>query len=62
MADQSPGDVRHALRNRLNTIAVNAELIKLLTRQENTTDKIMQSVERILNECKSSGDLLDNNE
>ena len=55
----SSSELRHALRNRLNTIAVNAELIKLLTQHGQSPDKIAQSVERILEECKSAGKLLD---
>ena len=49
--DQAPLD-RHALRNMLNNITMNAELIKLQVQQDVPAPQVMASIEKMLSECK----------
>ena len=49
--EQAPLD-RHALRNMLNNITMNAELIKLQVQQDVPTPQVMASIEKLLRECK----------
>lgn len=49
---------RHQLRNKLNNITMNAELVKLQLQQSQPADKILLSVERVLQECKDCAALL----
>ena len=43
---------RHALRNMLNNITMNAELVKLMVQQDVLNDQVLDSVEKMLQECK----------
>lgn len=49
---------RHRLRNQLNNITMNAELVKLQVQQSSPPEKILLSVERMLSECKECGEYL----
>ncbi|HAG96584.1 MAG TPA: histidine kinase, partial [Gammaproteobacteria bacterium] len=42
----------HALRNMLNNITMNAELVKLMVQQDVPNDQVLDSVEKMLQECK----------
>lgn len=59
MNDDELSKLRHALRNKINTISINAELIRLLIQSGKSPEQIIVSVERILQECKNSSGLLD---
>lgn len=49
----SDPQLRHDLRNHLNNISINAELIKLLAKNETASiGQIIASAEKILAECK----------
>lgn len=50
--------VRHQIRNQLNNITMNAELVKLQVQQSMPSDKVLPSIERLLNECKRCGEYL----
>lgn len=58
MSPQPLSALRHELRNQLNTISVNAELIKLLASQPDNSDRILACAERILAECSACAELL----
>ena len=58
MSSQSLSRFRHAARNRLNTISMNAELIKLLSQQDCPPDQIAVCAERIIAECRALGEQL----
>ena len=51
-------ELRHRLRNQLNNITMNAELVKLQIQQSAPPEKVLLSVERMLNECKTCGEFL----
>ncbi len=51
-------EVRHRLRNQLNNITMNAELVKLQIQQSTPPEKVLLSVERMLSECKACGEFL----
>ncbi|MEE2732220.1 hypothetical protein [Ketobacter sp.] len=53
---------RHTLRNMLNNITMNAELIKLQVQQDVPTPQLMASVEKILQECKHCAHYLNQNQ
>jgi len=58
-----PNDIaatRHHLRNQLNNITMNAELVKLQIQQSTPPEKILLSIERMLDECKACGEFLNN--
>lgn len=48
----------HDVRNPLNSISMNAEYIKLALDQGLNNDKVVQSVERILEDCKRCSEAL----
>ena len=51
---------RHDMRNHLNNIAINAELIKLLAKnEEEAIGQIIASAEKILAECKHCSEKID---
>jgi len=53
MTISNASELRHGVRNHLNNISVNAELIKLLaSKNPEQSAQIIASVEKILNECK----------
>lgn len=43
---------RHVLRNMLNNITMNAELVKLMAQQDVPQDQLMESIDKMLMECK----------
>ncbi len=55
--DRSPLD-RHALRNMLNNITMNAELVKIQVQQDVPASQVMESIEKVLQECKHCADYL----
>lgn len=52
MSDDNETIDRHALRNMLNNITMNAELVKLQLQQSMPADQVMVSVDKMLNQCK----------
>ncbi|MAR90552.1 MAG: histidine kinase [Pseudomonadota bacterium] len=59
MSDQQP-EVwdRHQLRNKINNITMNAELVKLQIQQAIPEDQVIASIERMLTECKDCASYL----
>lgn len=49
----------HDLRNPLNSIAMNAELAKLLVENRGDHERLLNAVEIVLSECRRCGELLD---
>lgn len=43
---------RHALRNMLNNITMNAELVKLMAQQDVPSQQLVESIDKMLVECK----------
>lgn len=48
----------HDARGPLNTIAINAEVAKLLVQQPNQSEAIVTALQNILRECKLCSDIL----
>lgn len=59
--NDSRAHLRHQLRNHLNTISVNAELLKLLATDDGRGDgeTMVTCVDRILAECRQCAALLE---
>lgn len=51
-------DIAHQLRNPLNNISINAELARLQLQKNHNPEDIILSIERILQECKRCGQLI----
>lgn len=50
----------HDIRNPLNNIAINAELAKLLVEQGGDKQRIIGSIEQIMQQCKNCALSIDN--
>ncbi|GAB2190391.1 histidine kinase dimerization/phospho-acceptor domain-containing protein [Sessilibacter sp. MAH2] len=59
MQTEQLSHLRHGIRNKLNTISVSAELIKLLAQKNPDPTQLQKSAERILNECRDCVQLLE---
>ena len=55
-------DLRHRLRNCLNTITVNAELLKLLISKAEDTEAMTTCAIRIVEECKNCATIIGGDE
>ncbi|MEX1034279.1 MAG: histidine kinase dimerization/phospho-acceptor domain-containing protein [Cellvibrionaceae bacterium] len=51
--------IAHDLRNPLNSISMNAELVKLKLQQSGDSEQVITYLDRILQECKNCGALLE---
>lgn len=51
--------IAHDLRNPLNSISMNAELIKLKLQRAGDPEDVVTYVDRILQECKNCGQVLE---
>lgn len=51
--------VAHDLRNPLNSISMNAELIKLKLQRAGDPEEVVTYIDRILQECKNCGAVLE---
>lgn len=51
--------VAHDLRNPLNSISMNAELVKLKLQQSGDPENVVAYLDRILQECKNCGAVLE---
>lgn len=51
-------DIAHQLRNPLNNISINAELARLQLQKNHDPADVILSIERILQECKRCGQLV----
>ncbi|GAB2878393.1 hypothetical protein ACCI51_08910 [Microbulbifer echini] len=52
-------DIHHKLRNLMNNIAMNAELAKLQISQQAPAEKILVSLEKVTESCRSCAEVLD---
>jgi signal transduction histidine kinase len=50
--------IAHQLRNPLNNISINAELARLQLQKQHDPEDVILSIERILQECKRCGQLI----
>lgn len=48
----------HDVRNPLNSISVNAELVKVLVSQPGSTEQVRKALDTILQECRKCNDIL----
>lgn len=51
--------IAHDLRNPLNSISMNAELVKLKLQRAGDPEEVVAYVDRILQECKNCGHVLE---
>jgi signal transduction histidine kinase len=51
--------VAHDLRNPINSISINAELVKLKLQQTGDPAQVVTYLDRILQECKNCGTVLE---
>lgn len=51
--------IAHDLRNPLNSISMNAELIKLKLQRAGDPEEVVTYIDRILQECKNCGHVLE---
>ncbi len=51
-------EIRHKLRNQINNITMNAELVKLQVQQDIAPEVLLVAIERILRECKDCGEFI----
>ena len=58
MSDELSG-LRHKLRNSLNNISMNAELVKLLSESSNSPAEVSSAIDRILSECRETAEYMD---
>lgn len=56
---QTLSKIAHDLRNPLNSISMNAELIKLKLQRAGDPEDVVTYVDRILQECKNCGQVLE---
>lgn len=56
---QTLSRVAHDLRNPLNSISMNAELVKLKLQRGGDPVDLVSYMDRILQECKNCGDVLE---
>ncbi len=59
MTKEQLAEVAHRIRNPLNTISVNAELARLQIERHQDAEKILLSLNRILQGCKDCSAQLD---
>lgn len=57
-ANEKMSRVTHDLRNPLNSISMNAELVKLKLQQSGDPEQLVAYLDRILQECKNCGAVL----
>ncbi len=50
--------MRHELRNHLNNISVNAELVKLLINSQPDSARLEKCIDTVLQECRICSDLI----
>lgn len=50
--------LRHELRNHINNISMNAELVKMQAQNGAAADQLVRSVDRILTQCQACAEFL----
>lgn len=50
--------IRHELRNHINNISMNAELVKMQAQNGAGADQMVRSVDRILSQCQACAEFL----
>ena len=50
--------IRHELRNHLNNISVNAELVKLLINDQGRKARLEKCIDTVLQECRICSELI----
>lgn len=59
VSEETLARMAHDLRNPLNSISMNAELVKLKLQRSGDTEQVVTYLDRILQECKNCGALLE---